>query len=402
MSISRRVLASLLVVLALVAPTLAQQLAISCRLQDVSLYTARLTALRRWSLFDGPKGGILGAHLVSARQANADLWVLTVRVSNGACLSNGTGFGGKVYFSELWIDAAPGWSIEPEVPRCQGTFGGQRMPLVAPGAHVMLAGEQFIRRFALRRGAVTVAQAHAEIDRVDMRKANAARTDWGPSRIRLPDIDIARQEKLYAAKLATLRADLALGHPSPSNDIRRAALGTQQGPGNVTAYEQGGQGIYFASLAQSPSALLFERALADLWQERMSTACFNLDTGARITSEDWAKSATSNYQPFECQAHGDEEAHDPYAANHWPHFPPALDPSKVFGSGGYSPEEGPKSEIDTVDDAHLTRATLSAKEHGIDAQRDVQQLVESCGPLMQHLRMDAFPNVADSRKLTGR
>lgn len=331
---------------------------------SLDAYVATLAASKRWSLFTGPRGGILGAHLVDERVVSADLIVYTLRISNGACLPSDTAksstFSGKVYFRDLTVEADLSWTIEADVPR-GGKPSGNRWPLVVPGAHVFLAGKQVIRRFAVYRGKMTAQDARTALDYVSPRLAAAGRSDWGPSRIKLPEINVARQESEYAAKLKRLRTALATGKADIGLDLRTDALGLQQSPGSELAYDYGGAGIYFAPLEQSPSALLYARTMADLWQERMTIACYHSVTGARITSDDWADEAEGMlYQPFETKLDGDEEAFDPYAPNKHPHFPPAIDPDKPWNSGSCA-YEATQREIDTVDHAHLTRATLHAK-----------------------------------------
>lgn len=336
---------------ALAADPPSPTIALTCALADGRQYTAEIGAARRWSMFGGPAGPrapdgqILGAHVVRWDVVSPDLVLVALRVSNAAANPDGSGHCGKVYCRSIAM-SVDGWNVAFDVQRAPPPF------LVAPradGDNVFLSGQAFVRRFALFRGAATVQRALAALDSVP---AFDIAAPFGPTQITLPAVDVRAQEIRFAAKLRSLRTNLAAGNIDPPNDVRTKTLGPFQPVGNAIAYEHGGQGIFFVwGWEQAPSAALFWRTIGDLVIERMRFV-YDKASGARITPEMWAAGARQSFQPFSLYLHGDSDAVDTEGRHTY--LPPCFDvPQFNAGKCAYEP---PLAQIDAYDGAHRVRA----------------------------------------------
>lgn len=323
---------------------------LSATLEDGRLFKTRgfdLNQKKAWSMFAHGATRILGVHVYSRRVAEG-VYSVVLRVSNAACKADGSGFAGKTYFDWIALDLAPGLVARPLVRRA----GSDDKWLVAPmanatDAHVMLPGASFVRRYLVGTPkALAIYQTPPKL-------VPRIVADFGPWGLTLPSVDRNAAETRCAGELSKLCASLGWGAADFANDVRTKALGPYQPAGSDLAYEHGGQGIHpVYGYGQSPSCTQYSQIQADLWIERSTVACYDIDTGEPITSEDWAKAHSLKYQPFHCIASGDEEQTDPNTKERR-HYPPAL--VRPAFNAGSCPYEQAITNYDTPDDAHAIR-----------------------------------------------
>lgn len=322
-------------------------------------YVATLSPEKRWAMFEGPKGSIAGAHLVQFQDFDdrGDFFALVI--SNAACLPDGSGFCGRLYFDRLTLSVDPACLVVHELNRpCVN--GWDLVKPLPSGQHVLDAGRALVFRIGIAAMSGDPFHVKAALSLNPLEIPRIVH-DYGPQRMKLPQVNRKAQAVKWAAKLERQRKCLEGGYADSGSYFWGPALGPYHLPEETLAGAYGGRRIQMTfGYGQVREEVLYERRLMDRFIERMVVHCFDKRTGERITSEDWAAGYGKPWQPFQTEViSGDEEARDPYAPNKAPTYPPALDPDRKFNEGT-CPYEAQLRQYDTIDAAHLCRAMGSA------------------------------------------
>lgn len=219
---------------------------------------------------------ILGVHAYVTTRAGTDVVEIDLRVHNGAHRADRSGFGGKVYYSDLEL-RTPGYRVlEGDAP-------------MASGQDVFPPRAQLVRRFVIAPEGPSLSVSKG---------FRTAYADGGDSYFSLPRFG-ANQDFVPRVNLDDLQhngADLNV----QDSDYQLSAPfrviheheGNGPGGGWIETFPGGRRG-----LDPRPDSLRVLRRIADRVEERMPIGCYDRETGEPLTSRDFAQ-AFDGRQPF--------------------------------------------------------------------------------------------------------
>lgn len=238
---------------------------------------------------------ILGLHLYAPRRA-PDLVMGTVRFSNAAVRTDGTGFCGTVYYDSFVLTAPPGWEWVTLPQKGQVVTGGAWVVAATPAD----GSDHLARPRSILEWSYALVPSGDENAR---KKAEAALryedlvipdpvADYGPARSLMPTVDRAKYAQItsgWAAQLLGARANGGKVWIENIADVQGEALGPHWMDGNMYGYAHGGYGIDSTADApeQVPQAVLARALMHQANVARSFMGAFNIDTGKPIGLYEW-------------------------------------------------------------------------------------------------------------------
>jgi hypothetical protein len=275
-----------------------------------------LRETRHWAQFHGvhdPDTSLMGVHTYVTQRSDAEVYEITMAISNATASASGEGANGEVYFDKitLSLDGLPtDWKLFTVLPRASMNLDASPPeivssrgvdPLGQPSYHFMAARAGLVRRFIIAH------KTHASLaaDLLNRRGTGRAtgvdsyysRPAFGETGMRIPtlglDFSFQGHTGLEAARLKALghldavREGLALGTARPYlGDLKNDAQGWFHPRGEPNGQNVGGTWIH------PTSGSLFVREawlLNDAWmqteRDRSSVAAYDPPSGALISTQ---------------------------------------------------------------------------------------------------------------------